>query len=102
MIKGLHRAESGSDRITQLLTLLINELADLDQELLIELDDYHRASVPEVDSILTFLRDYLPPRVPLGAPDSRGSTLPTEPAQSKGANPWSEGEGAPCGAFEEA
>lgn len=44
-----------------LLTLLINDLAILDEPLLLVLDDYHALDSKEVDEALGFLLEHLPP-----------------------------------------
>ena len=47
----------------ELLTLLLNDLASIERDLVVVLDDYHNVESTEIDDALSFLVDYLPPRV---------------------------------------
>lgn len=51
--------------IERFLILLINELAPLDTELVVVLDDYHLIDTPNIHQALAFLIDRLPPHVHL-------------------------------------
>ena len=48
-----------------ILTTLLNEIADLPDDLVLVLDDYHVIDAEPVDSALTFLLEHLPPRMHL-------------------------------------
>ena len=47
------------------LTELINEIASIEQNFILVLDDYHVIEAPEVHNTLTFLLDHLPPNMHL-------------------------------------
>jgi len=47
------------------LTSLINALAQLPQEMILVLDDYHAVDSPEIDEVIAFLLEYLPPQLHL-------------------------------------
>ncbi|GAB5426449.1 MAG: LuxR C-terminal-related transcriptional regulator [Crocinitomicaceae bacterium] len=49
--------------ITTLLTLLLNDLSTVDQDIVLVLDDYHSIDSSEIDEALTFLLDHLPSTV---------------------------------------
>jgi LuxR family maltose regulon positive regulatory protein len=51
--------------VEALLTLLVNDLAALPDDVILVLDDYHAIEHPDVHSALTFLLDHLPPRLHL-------------------------------------
>ena len=46
-----------------LLVRLVNDLAKIDRNLVLVLDDYHAVNAPPVDEVVAFLVDNLPPRV---------------------------------------
>src|SRR5215212_4571320 len=46
--------------IEEVLTVLLNAMADLSDRLIIVLDDYHTITTPAIHHALTFLLDYLP------------------------------------------
>ncbi len=51
--------------LDELLTLLLNDLATSDRQLILILDDYQTINVPAVHDAVTFLLDHLPPNVSL-------------------------------------
>ncbi|HSJ10570.1 MAG TPA: hypothetical protein VK928_11680, partial [Longimicrobiales bacterium] len=56
---------AGSPPTVAVLTSLINEIAALDDDVVVILDDYHVIEVPAVHSALAFFLDHLPPRMHL-------------------------------------
>ncbi len=55
----------GGERVEVVLASLINDLAAVDGELVVVLDDFHTVEAREVNDGLAFLLDHLPPRVHL-------------------------------------
>jgi LuxR family maltose regulon positive regulatory protein len=49
--------------IKTIISLLLNDLSSLDQDVALVLDDYHVIESPAIHSALTFLLDHLPPRM---------------------------------------
>ena len=47
--------------VASVATLLINDLADLSEDIVLVLDDYHVITTPDIHEALAFLLDYLPP-----------------------------------------
>ncbi len=63
---GSEKSDSGPDLPSggeASMTMLLNELADIDSSILLVLDDYHYAAGEEVDRCLALLVDHLPPRL---------------------------------------
>ncbi len=46
--------------LENILTLLLNDISLLEQNIILVLDDYHSIDMPEIDKALTFLLDHLP------------------------------------------
>src|SRR5690606_38541488 len=46
--------------IENVMTILLNDITTIDQEVILVLDDYHSIDVPGIDQALTFLVDHLP------------------------------------------
>ena len=53
----------GAAALETVLTLLINELAALPDELILVLDDYHLIDQPDIHAAMSFWLDHLPPAV---------------------------------------
>lgn len=51
--------------IDALLTTLLNELATVEDDFILVLDDYHLVDAPAIDEALAFLVEYLPPQMHL-------------------------------------
>ena len=47
----------------ELLTMLLNDLASIERDLVVVLDDYHNVESSEIDDAVAFVLDYLPRRV---------------------------------------
>lgn len=59
-----------------LLTTLINEIAALPERMILVLDDYHTIQSPDVDSLLAFLVEQLPPQLHLVLASREDPPLP--------------------------
>jgi LuxR family transcriptional regulator, maltose regulon positive regulatory protein len=59
-----------------LLIGLLNEIANLPEKLLLVLDDYHAIHTGEVDVLLAFLLDHLPPQMHLAIASREDPSLP--------------------------
>jgi LuxR family maltose regulon positive regulatory protein len=59
-----------------ILTALINEIATLDEEIVLVLDDYHAIDARAVDDALTFLLEHLPPMMHLVVATREDPQLP--------------------------
>jgi LuxR family maltose regulon positive regulatory protein len=55
-------SKSPQDSLESALTLLVNDLSQLDEDLLLILDDYHLIQTPEIHHLMTFLLEHAPPR----------------------------------------
>src|SRR5215216_2157743 len=66
------------------LPLLINELAELDEPIVLVLDDYHVLSAPAIHSSLAFLVDRLPPTVLLVVASRSRPPLPLGRLRARG------------------
>lgn len=51
--------------LDQFATLIVNDLADLPQDMILVLDDYHLIHTSEIHYLLNLLIDYLPPQLHL-------------------------------------
>ncbi|HBY94748.1 MAG TPA: hypothetical protein DEP84_12455 [Chloroflexi bacterium] len=58
------------------LTSLINEVAEIPQEFILVLDDYHLIEVRPIHNALTFLLDHLPPQMHLAITSRSDPPLP--------------------------
>jgi LuxR family maltose regulon positive regulatory protein len=64
------------DPMREVVPSLLNELADLDEPLLMVLDDYHVISRPEIHRSVGYLIDHLPPGVQLALASRADPRLP--------------------------
>lgn len=69
---------------TAVLTTMLNDLAAVDRELMLVLDDYHVVSAPEVQDGMRFLLDHLPPRVHLVIAGRADPALPLARLRARG------------------
>ena len=67
-----------------ILTGLLNEIANFEDEIVLVLDDYHAIDVRAVDDALMFLVDHLPPRMHLVIATREGPNLPLALLRSRG------------------
>ncbi|MBZ0277651.1 MAG: LuxR C-terminal-related transcriptional regulator [Anaerolineae bacterium] len=67
-----------------IMTVLLNEIATLRDDFLLVLDDYHRASTPLIDDVLTFLLDHLPPLMHLVMTTREDPNLPLARLRARG------------------
>jgi LuxR family maltose regulon positive regulatory protein len=67
-----------------ILTTLLNELAAVDEDLVLVLDDYHVLDSGAVDDALTFLLEHLPPRVKLVIATREDPPLPIARLRARG------------------
>lgn len=67
-----------------LLTGLLNEIAELPGRLILVLDDYHLLDSPTVDSALAFLLDHLPPQLHLVIASREDPNLPLPRLRARG------------------
>ena len=51
--------------IENVMTILLNDVAGIEQEIILVLDDYHSIQAPEIDKALTFLVEHLPNNITL-------------------------------------
>lgn len=78
---------SGPDQAAHpeaLMTALLNELADMERNTLVVLDDYHRAACGEVDRALALLVEYLPPRLHVAVATRTEPDLPLPRCRARG------------------
>jgi LuxR family maltose regulon positive regulatory protein len=75
---------SGTDPVEVVLPPLINELAALDDRLVLVFEDYHLIQSPEVHAGVTFLLDRLPPSVELVIATRLDPPLPLPRLRSRG------------------
>src|SRR5262249_42523045 len=66
------------------LTLLLNELATLETDVTLVLDDYHVIETAGIDHGLTFFVDHLPPRLHLVIPTRADPLLPLARLRARG------------------
>jgi len=67
-----------------ILTALLNEVAATEEDFIIVLDDYHRIDSSQVDNILGFLTDYLPPQMHLVITTRQDPSLPLARLRARG------------------
>ena len=67
-----------------ILTLLINEIANLEDDLFIILDDYHLINSDQVDDVLTFLLDNMPSQMHLIISTREDPSLPLAKLRARG------------------
>jgi len=67
-----------------LLTGLLNEIASLTEKLILVLDDYHAIHPSEVDNLLVFLLDHLPPQMYLVIASREDPGLPLARLRARG------------------
>jgi LuxR family maltose regulon positive regulatory protein len=67
-----------------ILTALLNEIAAVDEDLVLVLDDYHLIDAGAVDDVLTFLLEHLPPRVHLVIATREDPPLPIARLRARG------------------
>jgi LuxR family maltose regulon positive regulatory protein len=67
-----------------LLTALVNDLAARQQEIVLVLDDYHRAASPAVEQALTFLLEHLPTQLHLVLATREDPALPLARLRARG------------------
>jgi LuxR family maltose regulon positive regulatory protein len=70
--------------VETILTLLINDLADLPRQIILVLDDYHLIDAAEVDHTLTFLLEHLPPHLHLVIATREDPRLPLARLRTRG------------------
>jgi len=70
--------------VEDLLTSLLNEIANLSEKLLLVIDDYHVIHSREVDDILGFLLDHLPPQLHLVIASREDPNLPFPRLRGRG------------------
>ena len=70
--------------ITTVLTLLLNELSLIEQDIILVLDDYHSIDSSEIDEALTFLLDHLPSTVTLVMTTREDPQLPLARLRGRG------------------
>ena len=70
--------------IESVLTLLLNEIDDIDADFMVVLDDYHVIDAASVHSGLTFLLDHLPPRLHLVIASRSEPPLPLARMRARG------------------
>ncbi len=66
------------------LTSLINELADIPDDIILVLDDYHVIEAPAIDDALVFLLDHLPPNLHLTITSRVDPSLPLPRLRARG------------------
>ena len=67
-----------------ILTPLINEIAVISDRIILVLDDYHVIESTQVDDILTFLLEYLPPQMHLVIASRKDPHLPLSHFRARG------------------
>jgi LuxR family maltose regulon positive regulatory protein len=84
--KGLLAAlqSPGPVNVEPVLTALLNEIADLSDNLVLVLDDYHVIESQPVDNALTFTLDHLPPQMHLVIATRTDPTLPLSRLRARG------------------
>jgi LuxR family maltose regulon positive regulatory protein len=75
---------SGSVSITAVLTSLLNDLATLDRDVVLVLDDYHVVHDPEIHEAMTFLVEHLPPPLRLVIATRSDPPLPLARLRARG------------------
>ncbi|MEX1019845.1 MAG: LuxR C-terminal-related transcriptional regulator [Litorilinea sp.] len=70
--------------VEAILTALINELTTLPDNLILVLDDYHVIDAKQVDDILAFLLEHLPPRMHLVISTREDPSLPLARYRARG------------------
>lgn len=70
--------------VETLLTVLLNDLANLPAQMVLVLDDYHVLESPEIDTALAFLIDHLPPLVHLVIITREDPQLPLARLRARG------------------
>ncbi|MEJ2706239.1 MAG: LuxR C-terminal-related transcriptional regulator [Anaerolineales bacterium] len=66
------------------LTTLINEIASIPDRMILVLDDYHVIESTQVDDVLTFLLEYLPPQIHLVIATREDPHLPLPRLRARG------------------
>ena len=62
--------------INSILTILLNEISVIPDDVILVLDDYHLTDSKQVDEVLTFLVEHLPPQVHLAITTREDPSLP--------------------------
>ncbi|MCG2783759.1 MAG: LuxR C-terminal-related transcriptional regulator [Anaerolineae bacterium] len=62
--------------LVPILTSLLNEIGACPEHLVLVLDDYHAIDSPEIDAVLTFLIDHLPPQLHIVISSREDPNLP--------------------------
>ncbi len=75
---------SRSVAITAVLTSLLNDIAALDRDVVLVLDDYHVVHSPEIHEAMTFLVEHLPPRLRLVVATRSDPPLPLARLRARG------------------
>ena len=74
----------GGTPITTMLTILLNDLASSDEEVVLVLDDYHVIHGPDVHEAMTFLVEHLPPQFHLVVATRSDPPLPLARLRARG------------------
>ena len=80
----LTRLQSGQGAIDSVITLLINELSVLADDLTLVLDDYHLAEGPDIQPGVAFLVEHLPPQVHVIISSRADPALPLSRLRARG------------------
>ena len=74
----------GGAPVNAVLTSLLNDLADSDEEVVLVLDDYHVVQAPDIHEAMTFLVDHLPPQLRLVIATRSDPPLPLARLRARG------------------
>jgi ATP/maltotriose-dependent transcriptional regulator MalT len=74
----------GSVPVTTVLTTVLNDLADSDEDVVLVLDDYHVIHAPDIHEAMAFLIDHLPPQLRLVLATRSDPPLPLARLRARG------------------
>jgi LuxR family maltose regulon positive regulatory protein len=83
-LNSLHATQPQPPSITNVLTLLINEITAITDRVILVMDDYHTIESSQVDDVLIFLLENLPPQLHLVLATRTDPTFPLSRLRAQG------------------